>query len=109
MRAITDELAWVLWQCLHRFEERLEAETQRLDEALDEMAQTLPDSHDVLLHCQLQIEAILKEEPNAEQILSTCIQDLRQRLGTLMRVRYGPEGLRDLRIDGMADCGTEGL
>ncbi len=103
MRQTVDELAWVLWQRLHRFEERLEAETQRLDEALDEMAQVLPGSHDVLLHRQLQIEAILKEEPNAEQILSRCIQDLRQRLGKLMRVRWGIDGLRDLQIDGMAD------
>ncbi len=104
VRAISDELAWVLWQRLHRFEERLEAETQRLDEALDEMAQTLPASHDVLLHRQLQVEAIVKEEPYAEHILSACIQDLRQRLGKLMRVRYGP----DPQIDRFCQ-GTEGL
>ena len=66
----------------------------------------MPASHDVLLHRQLQIETILKEQPNSEQILRTHIQDLGQRLGILMRQRYGPDPQIDLfggGIDGLKD------
>ncbi len=92
---------------------RVEYETQQLDEALEEMGHTLPANDRDLQERCWRIENVL-EDPDGEERLQRDVQDVRQCLGILLRVRYGPdpeidrfcrgtEGLQDCRIDGLGD------
>ena len=93
VRHLVDDLAGCLWDRLHTFDVVLKCETERLNQALDEMSHTLPDEgrNHVRQRCW-SIEAQLNETLcSAETMLLFCAQTLPPRLGTLMDLRYGPD------------------
>ncbi len=93
-----DDVARSLWRRLLLFQVKVEYETQQLDQALEEMGHTLPGNDRDLQERCWWIEAAL-EDPDGEEKLRQDMQDVRQCLGILLRVRWGIDGLRDLQIE----------
>ncbi len=91
---LLDDVARSLWRRLLLFQVKVEYETQQVDAALDEMGDTLPENdRDSQERCW-EIENVL-EDSDGEERLRRDVQDVRQCLGILLRVRWGIDGLRD--------------
>ncbi len=111
--ALIDSLALSLWDHLHLFQYEMEGQGQKLDQVLNEMAETLPGNSRDSVRRRCRIAAVLNAAVG-EELLTAYAQSFRRRLGRLMEKRYGPdpeidrfcqgtEGLSDCRIDGLKD------
>ncbi len=85
-----------LWRRLLLFQVRVEYETQQVDAALDEMGDRLPENDRDLQERCWWIEDAL-EDRDGEGKLRQDMQDVRQCLGILLRVRLRPRP-RDRRV-----------
>ena len=87
---VLDELAGNLWHHLQMFEVSLQEETERLEEAMNDMAEAMPTTPEEVRRRRCRIEAILKVQPEHEQVWIESNDKIRQCLGAVMRQRYDP-------------------
>ena len=87
---VLDELVGNLWHHLQMFEVSLQEETERLEEAMNDMAEAMPTTPEEMRRRRCRIEAILKVQPEHEQVWIESNDKIRQCLGAVMRQRYDP-------------------
>jgi len=89
-RELLDEVAQMLWERLHLFEQAMEEEEQGLEEELEAMGETAPKYKDDVEERRWQIEHVLGMTGVAEEE-KTLLLACRQQLGQLLTLRYGSQ------------------
>jgi hypothetical protein len=85
------ELSDRLWSRLHTFQVELKYETEKLGQTMEQMDDILPHKGcRTLMERLWTIEGGLKAAVRgAQPMMEFCLQDIRRRLGTVMRLRHG--------------------